>query len=115
LLKHEVNLARVELSEKATRLGGGAATLVKGGFVLHLGVFFLLLALAEGISLFVVAQGWESAAEWIGPLIVGIVVMLIGWGMASSARATFREETVVPTQSKESLEEDRQWLNEKLP
>src|SRR5512142_1511562 len=71
LVQQELELARVELSEHASRLGGDAATLVAGGFVAYAGFLAVLAAIIAGLANF---MPW-----WLAALVVGLVVIVVGY------------------------------------
>lgn len=113
LLRQEVALAKTEVSEKAARTARNVAYLAVGALVLLLGLIFLLMAISEGITLALVAAELEHLAPWLGPLIVGLVVTIIGGVLVQKAISTLKQESLVPEKSVQSLKEDKQWLQQK--
>lgn len=115
LLRQEVALAKTELSEKAARAGRNAAYLAVGGAVAYAGVFFLLLAVTAAILLGLEALGLGLGVTlWLAPLIVGGVVALIGYGLVQKGISTLRHETAVPEKTKDSMQENKRWLQDKM-
>lgn len=113
LFKQEVNLAKTEMSEKMSRLMRNLAYLLAGALVVFLGLIFLLRAISEGISLGLVVAGFEDMAPWMGPLIVGVIVSVIGFVLIQKAKSTLQDESLVPEKTVDSLKEDKQWLKQK--
>ena len=107
LVHEEVQLAKVEVTEKAKMFGAGAA-MFAGAAVLGLLAAGALLACAV-IALALVLAWWLSA------LIVG-AVLLAGAGAFALAglAATKKGSPPVPTQAMESTKEDVAWLQKQL-
>lgn len=115
LFRQEVQLAKQELSEKAGRVGRNVGYLVAGSMVAYAGVVVILLALSALLYMGLVAADLSHmTAGWLAPLIVGAVVALIGFGMVKKAQHTLSEETAVPERTRDSLLEDKQWIQEKV-
>src|SRR5262252_8590939 len=70
LVHDEVELARVEVSEKVSHIGNGIAIIATAAAVLFAGFLVLLLAGVNALILFVPGEH----AVWIAPLIVGALV-----------------------------------------
>ena len=100
LLVQEIALARAEISEKITQANRGVMSLAIGGAVLYAGLLGVMAAL-----IFALATVMEL---WAAALIVGLVVGLIGVVLLMVGRNRLRDLEL--KQTKESLEEDRQWL-----
>ncbi|HEX8340513.1 MAG TPA: phage holin family protein [Tepidisphaeraceae bacterium] len=113
LLRQEVALAKTELSEKAAKAGRNAAYIAAGGAVAYIGVVFLLLAVTVILYLILKALGAETHGMWIAPLIVGLVVAGVGYVLIQKGISTFKNESLVPEKTAQSLKEDKQWLQDK--
>lgn len=115
LLRQEVALAKTEMSEKASIAGRNAAALATGGAVAFLGAFFLVFAAAAGLYVGLVAAGLTHAtAGWLAPLLIGIVVALIGYALVQKAISTLRRTSPVPEKTKQTLQENKRWLEQKV-
>jgi uncharacterized membrane protein YqjE len=114
LLRQEVDLAKAEMSEKVSRVGTNTAAVGVGGAVALLGAMALVAALILGlISLFDNFMSPEVAV-WVAPLLVGAVLALIGYSMIKKAMATLRQESLTPKKTTQSLQENKEWLKEKI-
>jgi uncharacterized membrane protein YqjE len=103
LVRKEIELAKVELTEKGKRAGTGAGLF--GGAALLAAFAFaavtacLILALATAI------------AAWLAALIVGVVYSAIAAAFALAGRAQLRRATPpVPEQAVETTKEDVEWV-----
>jgi hypothetical protein len=55
-----------------------------------------------------------ATAAWMGPLILGLVVAVIGAILIMKAWHTFSEESIVPEKTIQSFKEDTSWTRAKL-
>jgi uncharacterized membrane protein YqjE len=106
LLRQEIALAKVELTEKATVIGRNVGFLVLGGAVAYAALLALLAAV---IILLANYMPWWAAAAAIG-VIVGIVASVL----ISKALATLRKTNLAPRQTVETLKEDAQWAKQQM-
>jgi len=114
LLRQEVDLAKTEMSEKASRVGTNLAAVGVGGAVALLGAMALVAALILGlVSLFDNFMSPEVAV-WVAPLLVGAVLAGIGYSMIKKAMATLKQESLTPQKTTQSLQENKEWLKEKI-
>lgn len=114
LLRQEVSLAKTEMTEKASKVGRNAAYLAVGALVGVVALYFLLGALAAGISVAINDTDWAPHGVWIGPLIVGMIVAVVAMSMISKAQHTLSHVNLVPEKTIESLKEDKQWAQAKV-
>jgi hypothetical protein len=114
LLRQEVDLARTEMSEKASRAGRNIGYLAVGTLVAYSGALFLLLALQQLLALGLAAAGAQYHAQWFSALIVGAVVGLIGYALVQKAISTLKHESVMPAKTAQSLQENKQWIQERV-
>jgi Putative Actinobacterial Holin-X, holin superfamily III len=114
LLRQEVDLAKTEMSEKASRVGSNLGSVAVGGAVAFLGALALLTAIVAGmVSLFDQFMDLEVAV-WLAPLLVGIVLAAVGYGLIKKALETLKRESLTPRRTTESLQENKEWLKSKI-
>ena len=101
LLRSEMELARVEIREEATKAGKAAGMVGAGGLIAYLGFALVATAAAWGLAEAIDA-GWAF-------LIVGLVVGAIGAVLVLMGRAKLRDVRPVPEETVETLKEDAQW------
>ena len=115
LLKQQVTLAKVELKENVSRLGGHVAKIAVGGVVTLIGATVLFIGLGQLLGVLLEAAGLsDDTAQWLGPVIIGLVVAVIGWALLSKAKKALAQESITPRQTIESLKADQQWAQNKL-
>jgi hypothetical protein len=113
LVRQEFALARTEMSEKASQAARNAAYAGVGAVMLHTGMLFGLAALSVGLAL-LLRNVAGVHAWWLGPLIVGAIVGIVGAVMASKGVATLKQQSLTPDKTVQSLKEDKQWLQDKV-
>lgn len=114
LLRQEVELAKTEMSEKATRVGTNVGTLAVGGAVAFLGALALLFAVIYGLTSLLDQFMSLRVAVWLSPLLVGLVLAGVGYSMIKKARETLKHEGIAPRKTTDSLQENREWLKAKM-
>jgi uncharacterized membrane protein YqjE len=109
LVRQEVQLARVELEQKASRIAGALTTVGTGGFVAYVGA----LALAAGLILLLADLAGIDA--WISSLIVGGVLAIAGYVMLQGGLRRLKQTDLTPRRTVETLKDDVQWAKEQRP
>jgi hypothetical protein len=115
LMREELTLAKTEISEKVNRVGRNVAYLATGGLVAFAGLIVLLLAAAAGLRTGLIAFDLDPAtANWLAPLIVALVVIVIGYAMLHKAISTLKDESAVPERTAKTVQDDKNWIKEKV-
>ena len=114
LIKQEMELAKTEMSEKVALIGRSVAAVAIGGAIALLGGLALLAAVITGLEALLATFLPTGVAVWLSPLIVGGILTFLGYSRSQKALATLRSEGVVPRQTTQSLQENTQWLKEKI-
>ena len=99
LVRKETELARVEMSEKIGDLGIGIGLLVGGSVLLIPALVILLQAAVAGLVAAGIASAWSA-------LIVGGVVVLIGFILLAFGISRLKSARPVPTRTIGQLERD---------
>jgi hypothetical protein len=108
LVQQEVALAKAEMSEKTSQIGRGISTLAIGGVVLLAGLLalidFAIYGLAELLP--------PDLSPWLGALIVGVVLSVIGYVMLQNGRQEIKSTTLTPERTATSLKRDKEMIKE---
>ena len=104
LIRHEVQLAKTEMSQKASRVGKDVGFLAAGGAVAYAG----LLALLAGV---IVLLG-QVIPMWLAAIVVGLVVAGVGYFLVRRGLDALKREDLAPRQTIETLKEDQQWAKD---
>lgn len=103
LIQQELQLAKTELIEKASRMGKGAIFIAGGGLLAYGG----LLAIVAALVLILIAVGLPP---WAAAFLGGLLVAGIGYLLIRSGLAALTSQELVPRKTIETLKEDAQWL-----
>jgi hypothetical protein len=106
LVRQEVALAKLEISQKAKYVGRNVGYLVIGGAVAYAALLAIIAAII--ILLAKVLPDWGSA------LIVGVVVGGIGWLLIGKAMMALQQAELAPRATVETLKEDATWMKEQI-
>jgi xanthine/uracil permease len=106
LFRQEVALAKAEISSKVGQMGMGAAELVAGGLIAYAGLLVLLAAAVLGLALLL--------RPWLAALIVGVVVVVIGVGLALKGRRDVASNKLAPDRTLRTLRDDADWAQEQM-
>lgn len=104
LVRREVRLAEAEITQKAYRAGKNAGFVAAGGALAYAG----LLAVVAGIIMLF----GRTSRPWFSALVVGLSVAGVGSLLALKGLDALRQEGVVPQETVETLEENREWLRD---
>jgi uncharacterized membrane protein YgdD (TMEM256/DUF423 family) len=100
LVHQEAQLAKAEISQKVSQVTTGAGEIAAGGLVLFAGFIVLLFAAVGALELLIASEH----AIWLAPLIVGVVVMIVGYIVLSRGRKQLQAENLAPERTMESLQ-----------
>jgi hypothetical protein len=114
LLRQEVDLAKTEMSEKASRVGANLGSLAVGAGVALLGALALLAFAIYGLQALLRQFMDPDVAVWLAPLIIGVVLAAVGYSLIKKALETLKRESITPQRTTQSLQENKEWLKEKI-
>ena len=106
LVRQEVTLAKVEITQKAKYVGRNVGYLVIGGAV----AYAALLAIIAAVIMLLA----KVVPEWGSALIVGAVVGGIGWLLIGKAMTALQQADLTPRETVETLKEDATWMKEQI-
>lgn len=106
LVRQEVALAQVELTNKATKVGKNVGYLVVGGAVGYAALLVILAAVVIILS--------NLVPLWASALIVGAIVGVVAFMLISSALAELKKTDLAPRETVESIKEDAKWLKDQV-
>jgi hypothetical protein len=116
LVRQEVALAQVELTQKATRAGKQVGFLVVGGAVGYAGLLVILAAIIIGLTQLIASlSGWmliTSAA--LAAVLVGVIIGAVSYVLVTGALTALKNTDLAPRQTIESVKEDAQWIKDQV-
>ncbi len=107
LVTKELALAKVEISESINATKAGVMSLAGGGAVLLAGLIILLQAAVYALS--------EVMEAWLAALIVGVIVVAIGYVMVQGGKKKFAPSAFKPSRTLHSLQKDKDAIRETAP
>jgi uncharacterized membrane protein YqjE len=103
LVHHEIELAKIELTEKGKRAGLGGG-LLGGAGIMGLAAFGC-------VTVCIIAALHHAIPIWLASLIVAVVYGLVGGTLAMAGRNELRRATPpVPSEAVDSTKEDVAWI-----
>jgi xanthine/uracil permease len=102
LVRKEVELATTELTAKARKAAVDIGISAAGGALAHAGLLVVLAAFVLGLAEL-------GVAPWLSAVIVGLLTIIIGYGLVNRGLANLRRTSVVPAQTVETLKENARW------
>jgi len=113
LVRDEISLAKTEISEKIAITSRNVGYLAAGALVAYAALILGFSFLLGG--LFILWGMNEASANLLGFLIVGAVVGVIGAILIVKPLDTLKKEPLTPPKTAETLKEDKEWVQSKVP
>ena len=104
LVRQEVNLAKTEMSQKASTAGRHAGVLAAGGALAYAGLLAILAAVIVLLD--------NVMPLWLSALLVGLVVAVVGYLLVRRALEALKKEDFAPRETMETLKEDQRWAKD---
>ena len=106
LVRQEVTLAKVEITQKAKYVGRNVGYLVVGGAVAYAALLAIIAAVVMLLA--------RVMPTWGATLIVGVVVGAIGWMLIGKAMMALQQADLTPRETVETLKEDATWMKQQI-
>ncbi len=114
LIREEMALARLEMSEKFSRMARNAAYIAVGGAIAYAGFLALIQAAINGLGVGM-WYAWPLVwVAWLSPLIIGAVVAIVGYALLQKGLSTLKKESVVPEKTIETMRENKTWFERQV-
>jgi hypothetical protein len=106
LVRQEVALAKLEVSQKAKYVGRNVGYLVVGGAVAYAALLAVIAAIIMLLD--------RVLPTWGASLLVGLVVAGIAWLLIGKALYALQQTDVTPRETVETLKEDAAWMKQQI-
>lgn len=106
LIRQEVQLAKVEMRQKARDAGKDITFLAMGGAMAYAGFLALVYAAILGLGE-IIGNGWSA-------LVVGLVVAGIGYLLLQKGLSDLKRVDPLPQRTLETLREDQEWMKRQV-
>jgi len=106
LVRQEVELAKTEMTQKATTAAKQGAYIGIGGAIAYVGLIVLAFAVVYLLA--------EVLPLWAAALIVALIFVGVGYVLIQKGRTTLRNTNFAPQQTIETLKEDAAWVKDQV-
>jgi hypothetical protein len=106
LVRNEIELAKVEITHKATYAGRQVAFVAGGGLLGVVSLLTLVAALVMGLGTLI--------ALWLSALLVGAVIGAVAYAVAAKGIAGLRKLELTPQHTLHSLQENKSWAQRQI-
>ena len=106
LVRQEVSLAKIEMTQNAKRLGKNVGYLVVGGAVGYAALLAVIAAIIMMLD--------NYMPSWGAALLVGIVIAGISWLLIGKALNALQGSEIAPRETVETLKEDAAWMKQQI-
>ena len=106
LVRQEVDLAKTEMTQKATEAGKDVGYIAAGGAVAYVGLIVLAFGIVYLLDLFL--------PLWAAALLVGLVIAGIGYFLVQKGLTALKRTNLKPRETVESLKEDKEWIKDQI-
>ena len=106
MLRQEIALAKAEITQKVTLAIKDVAFLIVGGLVVY-GGFLVLLAAAVALLDLVVPL-------WLAALIVGVIVVGVGYAFIQKGLSDLKHRSLKPLQTIDTVKEGTEWAKQQI-
>jgi hypothetical protein len=115
LVREEVRLAKTEIGENVGRAGRNVAYVAAGALVASSTLVILLMACGYLLAGVFVRQGLStSSATSAGFLVVALLAATAAATLVNKGLKALANDSLAPTRTARSLQEDKQWAKDKL-
>lgn len=104
LVRQEIQLARTEMTQKATTAGKDVGMIGAGGALAYAGLLAVIAAVIIGLG--------QLIPMWLSALIVGLLVIVAGYALVQRGLSSLKRIDPKPNQTIATLKEDQEWAKE---
>ena len=106
LVRQETKLAKTEMKSKVGQISSAGIYIGVGGAFLYAGFLVLLAAAVLGLSYF-----WPL---WLSALLVGLIVTIVGAGLAAKGRNDLKAQNLKPERTIHSVRQDVEFTKDQF-
>ena len=107
LVRQEMHLAGEEIGARTSQVGKEVAVAAAGGLFIH--TSFLVVVAATILGLIDLGLDW-----WLAALILAAVLVMVGYTLVKHAASAIKRADILPRQTLQHLQEDREWAKEQV-
>lgn len=106
LVRQEIDLARTEITDRASKAGKNIGYVAAGGFVAYAGLIVLLMGISYLLAVVL--------PLWLATVIVGVVVIGVGYAFLQKGLDGLKKTDFRLARTQETLQEDKRWIKEQI-
>ncbi|HET6569351.1 MAG TPA: phage holin family protein [Rhodothermales bacterium] len=106
LVRQEIDLARTEITSKASKAGKSIGYIAAGGLVAYAGLIVLLMGVAYLLAVVL--------PLWLATVIIGAIVIGVGYAFLQTGLDGLKKTDFRLARTQETLQEDKQWIKEQI-
>lgn len=106
LIQKEMELLRIEVSQKMVQIVKDLVAMGIGGVLLHCGLLTIIAAIVLGVA--------EFMAPWLSALVVGVVLCALGGVLVQKGRKEMSRLEMVPEKTTQTLKETAKWAKSQM-
>lgn len=106
LVRHEIELARMEITKNSKKAGKATAFIGLAGALAYAGLIVLMLAISYLLALIM--------PLWLASAIVGAVVVITGYVLYKKGMDMFKHTDFSLSRTQETMKENKQWMKEEM-
>lgn len=116
LVRKEAELAKYEIRQEVAQTIKDASLLIAAGVLAHTAMLFLLagIAFALWIGFWALGPAWAIAGLALAPILVALALGAAAAVLFRAGQKDLEERDPTPRQTVASLEEDKQWIQNKV-
>lgn len=114
ITKGEVDLLKAEMRERIGRLEKAMMLFALGGAVALAAALTLLYTLNMGLTALFALFLPAMVAVWLAPLVLAIAFGVVGAVVLGRGADVMRDTEWKPVQTRQTLQEDKEWLKSKV-
>jgi hypothetical protein len=111
LIQQELQLAKVEASEKISQAEAGVRSLALGGAIAFGGFLVFLQGLAYALAGIL---GYNIPQFWIAFLIIGVITLIVGYGLLKWGQSNLKAKRLALQRTKQSLQRDKDLVKKEV-
>jgi hypothetical protein len=116
LVREEMRLAKTEMAEKLGRAGRHLAYLAAGGAIAAAALVMLLMAFGSFLTSIFIERGLSAGASpFLGFGIVALLAAAVAVLLVMRSVKALSSDSLAPTRTARSLQEDARWAKDKMP
>jgi hypothetical protein len=114
LVREEVRLAKAETHEKLVEVGRNLVPIGIGAVLGFASLILAITAVNHGLTALLAQFLDLEVAVWLAPLLLAVGLGIAARSFINKGKAAFQRLSLVPLKTKATLQEDKEWIRNRL-